>query len=91
MPAVRFARITPGPGFHDLRHSYAAWMVEQGVHPKRPQERLGHTSIRTTLDTYGHLMPTLESEGGDLDELLSRPARGTYVARGDTTLRVLES
>jgi integrase len=89
-PAVLFAGISPEPGFHDLRHSYAAWMIESNVHPKRLQERLGHTSIRTTLDIYGHLMASLESEDSDLDDLLQRPSRGTYVARDGNVLRAVE-
>ena len=61
-------------------------MVEQNVHPKRLQERLGHSSIRMTLDTYGHLMKGLETEGSDLDELLSAPAVArTWHARGSVT------
>lgn len=40
---------------HDLRHTNAAWLVQAGVHPKAMQAHLGHSSIKTTLDTYGHL------------------------------------
>jgi integrase len=61
-PAVRLADIAPHPTFHDLRHSYAAWLIANHVHPKVIQERLGHSSIRTTLDVYGHLMRTLEAD-----------------------------
>lgn len=45
--------------FHDLRHNYAADMIEQGLHPKVIQMRMGHSSIVVTMDIYGHLMPTL--------------------------------
>lgn len=47
-------------------------MIEQGAHPKEIQARLGHASIKTTLETYGHLMPTL---GAHLDEPLDRAHR----------------
>ena len=43
--------------FHDLRHTYAALMVRAGAHPKYLQVQMGHTSVSTTLDLYGHLFP----------------------------------
>ena len=49
-----------GLRFHDLRHTHAAWLVGAGEHPKVIQARLGHASISTTLDRYGHLMDGLE-------------------------------
>jgi len=42
---------------HDARHSHASLMLKQGVHPKIVQERLGHSSIQITLDTYSHVAP----------------------------------
>lgn len=44
--------------FHDLRHTYAAVLVSHGVNVKVIQTLLGHASIQTTLDTYGHLLPS---------------------------------
>ncbi len=35
-------------------------MLKQGIHPKIVQERLGHVSIETTLDTYSHVVPGLQ-------------------------------
>lgn len=35
-------------------------MLRQGTHPKIVQERLGHSSIQITLDTYGHVMPGMQ-------------------------------
>ena len=55
-PAVRRTKLT-GFRFHDLRHSYAALMVAAGAHPKYLQAQMGHSSIRVTLDLYGHLFP----------------------------------
>jgi integrase len=55
-----------------LRHTHAALLVAQGEHPKVIESRLGHTSISTTLDTYGHLMEGLDAgEAERLDELAS--------------------
>ena len=45
---------------HGARHTCASLMLKQGVHPKVVQERLGHTSIQITLDTYSHVAPGLQ-------------------------------
>jgi integrase len=44
---------------HDARHTHASLMLRQGIHPKVVQERLGHSSIQMTLDTYSHVVPSL--------------------------------
>ncbi len=49
-----------GVRFHDLRHTHATLMLWQGIHPKIVSERLGHSSIAITLDTYSHVMPGLQ-------------------------------
>jgi hypothetical protein len=51
---------------HDLRHTTAALMIQAGYPPKMLQEILGHASITTTLDLYGHLYP------GDMDKYADR-------------------
>lgn len=45
---------------HDARHSHASIMLKQGTHPKIVPERLGHSSIQITLDTYSHVAPGLQ-------------------------------
>lgn len=47
---------------HDLRHSHASLLIEKGVNPLMIAQRLGHENIETTLNIYGHLYPTKESE-----------------------------
>lgn len=42
--------------FHDLRHTSATLLINQGVHAKVIQERLGHSNISTTMNTYGHVL-----------------------------------
>ena len=49
-----------GVRFHDLRHTHASLMLRQGVHPKIVQERLGHSTVSITLDTYSHVTPGLQ-------------------------------
>lgn len=46
--------------FHDLRHTHASLMLSQGIHPKIVSERLGHSSINITLDTYSHVLPGIQ-------------------------------
>lgn len=58
--------------FHDLRHTSATLLLSAGVHPKVVQERLGHSRINVTLDTYSHVMPELQRQAAEqLDALLS--------------------
>lgn len=44
--------------FHDLRHTYISFLIAEGIHPKAIQEQAGHASITTTMDRYGHLLPS---------------------------------
>lgn len=44
----------PDVRFHDLRHSYATYMLSQGVNPKIVSQVLGHSGIDITLDLYSH-------------------------------------
>ncbi len=61
----------PKVRFHDLRHTHASLLLAQGVNPKVVQERLGHSQISLTLDTYSHVMPSLQRDAARrLDELL---------------------
>ena len=48
--------------FHTIRHTHASILLKAGVHPKVVQERLGHSSIQITLDTYSHLIPSMQEE-----------------------------
>lgn len=64
---------------HDLRHTYATIALAAGTHPKVVAERLGHSTIAITLDTYSHVLPSLEeSTANRLAELIlgtSPPSR----------------
>lgn len=61
---------------HDLRHTAAALAIRAGAHPKAIQERLGHASVATTLNVYGHLFPALDEElAARLDDV-ARTAAG---------------
>lgn len=47
---------------HDLRHTHATLLLQQGVHPKIVSERLGHNSISMTMDLYSHVTPSMQKE-----------------------------
>ena len=49
-----------GISMKSLRHTHASTMLEANVHPKVVQERLGHSTITTTLDTYSHVAQGLQ-------------------------------
>lgn len=51
---------------HDARHTHASLMLKQGIHPKIVQERLGHSTISITLDTYSHVAPGLQEAAAKL-------------------------
>lgn len=51
---------------HDLRHTHASLALAAGVHPKIVSERLGHASIEITLNTYSHLIPSLDKDAAEL-------------------------
>ena len=66
---------------HDLRHAHATILLQQGVHPKIVQERLGHSSVATTLDIYSHVTPGLqEAAARRFDEGLESPLTEAQVA-----------
>lgn len=61
------------PRIHDLRHSHASWLIAANVPPPVIQRRLGHESITTTVDTYGHLMPDAQQAAAAAAELVFAP------------------
>ena len=48
--------------FHDLRHTAATLLLEQGVHPKMVSAMLGHSTIAITLDLYSHVTDTMHKD-----------------------------
>jgi integrase len=50
----------PDIRFHDLRHTSATLLLSAGIHPKIVQERLGHAQISVTMDTYSHVLASLQ-------------------------------
>ncbi|HHW25907.1 MAG TPA: site-specific integrase [Firmicutes bacterium] len=63
----QFSRIAAAAGvsglrFHDLRHTHATMLLSRGVNPKVIQERLGHSTISTTMDIYSHVTKSMQKE-----------------------------
>lgn len=50
---------------HDLRHTHATLLLAAGTPPKVVSERLGHTTVAFTLDTYAHAVPGMQAEAAD--------------------------
>ncbi len=48
--------------FHGLRHTHASVLLSRGVNIKMISTRLGHASVKITLDTYSHILPTMEDQ-----------------------------
>lgn len=78
LPAVKAAmdpehgddRLLEHPRIHDLRHSHASWLFSQGLDLLAVQRRLGHESITTTADRYGHMLPGQQlAAAAAMDEL----------------------
>lgn len=61
LPAVRF---------HDLRHTAATLLLLAGVHVKVVSEMLGHSSVSLTLDTYSHVLPSMQADAAAKMEAL---------------------
>ena len=71
--AVKAAGLPAGTRFHDLRHFYASTLIAANLNPKVVQARLGHATIKETMDTYSHLFPDSEDLGrGAVDSILEQ-------------------
>ncbi len=69
-PLLKAAGFPLDTRFHDLRHTCATLLLTKGVHPKVVQELLGHSSISITLDTYSHVVPTMQEKAvAAMDEI----------------------
>src|SRR5215470_14921411 len=65
----------PGTRFHDLRHFFASQLIANGETAAYVRDQMGHSSIKVTFDTYGHLFPGRGKEASDRYEKAMRDAR----------------
>jgi integrase len=63
--ALKRANLPATVRFHDLRHAAATLLLQAGVHPKVVSERLGHSTVTLTLDTYSHVVPGLDADAAN--------------------------
>ncbi len=62
----------PDISFHDLRHTAASLMLNNGIPPIVVSRKLGHARASITLDVYGHLIPSMQVEAAEkIDELVT--------------------
>jgi integrase len=69
---------------HGLRHSHATLLLQAGTHPRVVMERLSHSSIRVTLDTYSHVV-------GGLQELAAQNFDDFIEAKRQSASRIKKS
>ena len=55
----------PRVTFHALRHTTASLLLAKGVHPRIVMELLGHSQISLTMNTYSHVIPSLERDAAE--------------------------
>jgi integrase len=55
----------PVLSLHGLRHTHATLALSAGVHPRVVQDRLGHSNVAITLQTYSHVLPSLAAEAAE--------------------------
>jgi integrase len=69
--AVLVSAKLPSLRVHDLRHTAASLLLAQGIAPRTIMEILGHSQISLTMDTYAHIMPTLQQDAAhQMDAIL---------------------
>ena len=73
---------------HDLRHSHASMLIELGFSPLEIADRLGHESVKTTLDTYSHLYPDKDQKLADrLNQFRRTPPPDRAVSRRNIKIK----
>lgn len=82
IPSTWWKRFTERTGFkynrlHDIRHTSASLLIAQNIDAKVISERFGHSSIRITMDTYGHVLRTAEKIARDSYEGLFTDKKST--------------
>jgi integrase len=70
-PALRRASLPETIRLYDLRHTCATLLLSAGENPKVVSERLGHASVKLTLDVYSHVLPNLQVSASEkLEKML---------------------
>lgn len=75
-PILKAAGLPEDPRLYDLRHTRATLLLAGGINPRVVAERLGHSSIMLTMDSYSHVLPTIQAEAAGRVEALLYPQPG---------------
>ena len=70
--------------FHDLRHTFASRLLQNGESIVYVKDQMGHHSIKVTVDIYGHLVPGANKAAVDRLDETGRNPRATRNERGAT-------
>jgi integrase len=70
-----------GPRFYDLRRTRATLLIAAGAHAKLVQEGLGHSSMTTTINLCGHVLPSTEAALSMRSTRSTRSATGAMLRR----------
>ena len=76
-PTLKRAKLSESFRLYDLRHSCATLLLSANEHPKVVSERLGHASITLTLDTYSHVLPSMQQAASEKLESILFKKTGT--------------
>ena len=80
---------------HSLRHAHATYLLSAGIHPKIVQERLSHSSIQITLNTYSHVAPGLQEAAAQKMEVFlsenAKPEKNVDKSSGKRIVRRFKS
>ena len=67
-----------GIHFQSARHTHATLLLKKNTHPAVVMQRLGHSSITVTINTYSHVMPSLQKGAAKDFDAIVIPERGTH-------------
>lgn len=90
-PILRRAELPESLRLYDLRHTCATLLLIAGVNPKVVSERLGHSSVVITLDTYSHVLPSMQRAASEKLESLLSGKSGTPLAHQPDSVQLLKS
>jgi integrase len=76
-PVLKRAGLPESLRLYDLRHSCATLLLAANENPKVIGERLGHASVKMTMDTYSHVLPSMQRSASDKLEDMLFPKTGT--------------
>ena len=77
--------------FHDLRHTAASLMLNNGILPIVVSRRLGHAKASITLDVYGHLIPSMQEEAAEMMDAVVGPVALPLASAVELARKTIES